>query len=1062
MATATPHVSRHFLTYQDASQEYAFPLESPEWWEWLDREGSRVFRFTGLQGRFTARRENKHGKWYWYAYRKYCGLLVKAYLGKSEELNEQRLEMVAQIINDRCHTPRGQSAKALLLRDQTTGLPPRSRRESSQKCLPLRATPGSYVEAPQNFHFSLKCTPGPLQERFVSRPRLIERLNKATESLVTLVSAPAGSGKSTLLRSWYFATLERKSLVAWVSLDAGDNDPSRFWVAVITALQTVAPSLGVQALWTLQMPRVSSLEGTVASLLQDLASYPSPVTLVLDDYHLIESPRVHETITLLLDRMPPLAHLLLATRADPSLPLARWRAQGHIAEIRAPELAFTSEEATDFFHDTMNLLLSADDITALMYRTEGWIAGLQLAALSLQGQEVGPFLNIFAGNAGYMIDYLGEEVLNRQSEQTQQFLLATSLLERLTGSLCDALFERRGSYALLQSLERANIFLIPLDSEHQWYRYHHLFAEFLRIRLSQTENDEQIVAWHLKAAHWYEQYGFLEDALHHLLAARHFPEAAQVLERFCEQLMKSGKIITLLRWLQALPEEHVRLRPYLSLYYAGALLSTEQLDEAERHLQDAEQAIHSMSVQEPAGAITDGSGTDLSEMQGLLDALAVTRASLAGFRGDVAQTMELSRQARSRLPKNNAYLESVLAASLGMAYLLGGDLTRASETFLAAETIGATAHHFHLSLASASAHAYLLMEQGHLHQAAERYRQILCLATEEGPQLTALSTAYLGLGELHYYWNEMDLAERSLHRGLHGEQRWEPITVLARGSLFLARIQQARGERANAFEGIQELEKQALRLHLRRFLPYIGAIRATLWLAEGNVEEASRWMQGSGLRVDDELNHLYEFPYLILAQVLAHTGTSGEANLLLSRLLTHAETEARMRSVVNILVCQASVFHLQGNNDQAQQALLRALSLAEPEGWIRVFIDQGASMRTLLSAILAGRVKKPSAFSSLLPYVNTLLAAIEQEQPEPLFPYHSSSHHQGSVCLVSLTTREREVLHLVALGLSNQHIARELVVAVSTVKWHLKQISLKLVVHSRIQMVARARELHLL
>ncbi|GCE29493.1 hypothetical protein KDA_49770 [Dictyobacter alpinus] len=550
--------------------------------------------------------------------------------------------------------------------------------------------------------------------------------------------------------------------------------------------------------------------------------------------------------------------------------------------------------------------------------------------------------------------------------------------------------------------------------------------------------------------------------MHHLLAAHHFPEAAQLLEHFCEQLMKSGKTATLLRWLQALPEEYIQSRPYLSLYYTGALVSTEQFDEAERHLRDAERAIEAVKQQETAISTTHRARQFSAQTQHLLDALAVTRASLAGFRGDVAQAIELSHQARSHFRKTDAYLESVLSVSLGMAYLRTGDLARAAEAFRAAEVMGDTAHHFHLSLASASTQAYLLMEQGHLHQAAEHYRQLLRLATEEGQQPAALSSAYLGLGELHYDWNELDLAEHSLRRGLHGAQHWEPMTTLVRGSLFLTRIYVAHGKTTEAFNDLHVLEKQIFHQHLPRFLPYLGAIRAVIFLAEEKMEQAARWAQESHLQVDDELNLLYEFPYLILAQVLARTGRPDDATLLLARLLTHAEAEGRMRSVIDILVCQASVFQSQGEDIHAQQALLRAVVLAAPEGWLRVFIDQGEPIRTLLCTIRAQHANDPSVFPQVSPFVNTLLTLIERERPDRFSPQPSAPHPKSTTSPVFLTTREREVLHLVALGLSNQHIAHELVVAVSTVKWHLKQISTKLAVHNRIQMIARARDIHLL
>ena len=577
MAKMTPVVRGGTLIYQQDDHEQMLVVETAAWFAWLAT--ASTFAFTSDTGTFTARKEragNQRGGWYWKAYRTQHGKHSSLYLGKTETLTLERLNAVAQVLSDSSNKDAGRAA------DEGSLSPAREeakRRVTTTKHAdPLLATK-LYVPRP------------PLQ--LVYRPRLVERLQQTMERRLTLIAAPAGFGKTTLLSAWL---QDAPVSPAWVSLDNGDDDPTRFWSYTLAALDTVRSGLGAIGLPLLQSPQPPPLEIILTAVINHLETLPGELVLVFDDYHVITAQPIHASVTFLLEHLPAHLHLVIATRADPPLPLARLRSKGQLVEIRSTDLRFTREEATSFLSQTIGTEISTEDITALETRTEGWIAGLQLAALSLQGrQDTSQFMQAFTGTHRFVVDYLTQEVLARQPADVQSFLLQTAILERLCGSLCEAVTGEPEGQAMLERLEEANLFLLPLDDERRWYRYHQLFAEMLRQRLQRVQPD-RVALLHQRASAWYAQHELIREAVHHALAAPDFAQAARLVEQAFNALVRRGEIATLQRWAAALPDELVRSNIELSVLQGWLLFVRGKHDAAELHLQDIERRFGISSV----------------------------------------------------------------------------------------------------------------------------------------------------------------------------------------------------------------------------------------------------------------------------------------------------------------------------------------------------------------------------------------------------------------------------------------------------------------------------------
>ena len=887
----------------------------------------------------------------------------------------------------------------------------------------------------------------------VPRPRLSERLDRGTASKLTLVSAPAGFGKTTLVTEWLAAgpAAANERLVAWLSLDRADNDPASFWTYVIAALRTVASGVGESALTLLRASQPPPIETVLTALLNDLGAAAGDIVLVLDDYHVIDASDVQDGMAFLLDHLPPWLHVVIASRADPALPLARWRARGELAEIRAAELRFTPDEAAAYLNEMMGLQLTARDVAALEGRTEGWIAALQLAALSMQGRDdVAGFIAGFAGDDRYVVDYLAEEVLQRQPDHVQAFLLQTSILGRLSGPLCDAVTGQGGGKAMLEALDRGNLFLVPLDDRRRWYRYHHLFADVLQARLL-DERPGQVPDLHRRASAWYEQNGEPSVAIGHALAARDFDQAADLIERAIPAMRITRQEATVHGWLKALPDEVVRVRPMLSFAVAGALLTGGEPEEVEARLRDAERWLEE--------AAATGEGTlappgemivaDEEEYRRLPGAIELYRSALALVRGDVPGTVRHARRTLDLALTEDHGVRAGAAGFLGLAFWTSGDLEAAhpawAQCAAGLRRSGQIADIFGCAIAMAD----IRLVQGRLGEAMRTYDQALQRASEQdGPVLRGTADMYVGMSEVHRERGDLQAATQQLLRSQElGEYNGLPQNPY-RWRVAMARIRQAEGDLGGALDLLNEAE----RLYIGDFFPNVRpvpALRARVWIAQGRLGEALGWAREQGLSVDDDLSYLREFEHITLARALLaqyqDERSLHQATRLLERLLLAAEVGERTGRVIEILVLQALTHQRLGDIPAALACLERAVTLAEPEGYVRVFADEGPPMASLLRAL----AKQGTSGN----YARRLLAAVGETGPD------------GAVkqaLIEPLSERELDVLRLLGTELDGPAIARELMVSLNTVRTHTKHIYAKLAVTNRRAAVRRARELGLL
>jgi LuxR family maltose regulon positive regulatory protein len=900
----------------------------------------------------------------------------------------------------------------------------------------------------------------PPQPKAVLRPRLIERLDEGLHRKLILVCAPAGFGKTTLISEWV-ATLPRPA--AWLSLDEGDNDPTRFLAYLLAALRTIAPNIGEGVLGALRSPQPPPTESILTALLNEIAAVDEDLVLVLDDYHLIDAGAVDDVLTFLLEHLPPRVHLVIATREDPPLPIARLRARGQMGELRAVDLRFTPDEAAGFLGGVMGLELSGEEIAALEERTEGWIAGLQLAALSMRGREdVGGFIRAFAGDNRYVVDYLAEEVLGRQPERIRSFLLETSVLGRLSGPLCDAVTGQEDGGEMLEALERGNFFVVPLDDKRRWYRYHHLFADVLFAHLM-AEQPDLIPALHRRASEWYEHNGSAADAIRHALAAEDFGRAADLVELAVPEMRRSRQEATLLGWFGSLPDELLRCRPVLSVHYAGTLLQSGQLEGVEDRLRDAERWLDTRA---DAGGRAEASSAEMvvvdeEEFRRLSGSVATYRAGIALVLGDVPGTVKYAQQALELALEDDRLLRASAAALLGLAYWTSGDLEAGYRSY--AEGMQRLQRIGHLSdaLGCAIALADIRIAQGRLREAMGTYERGLRIAAEQGePVLRGAADMHVGMSRLYHERNELDTATQHLLRSEElGEFAGLPQNRY-RWRVAMARIREAQGD----LDGALDLLDEAERLYVGDFFPNVrpvAARKARVMIAQGRLGEVLSWARERGLSAHDDLGYLREFEHATLARVLIAQFESQrveqsihEATGLLERLLRAAEAGERAGSAIEILILRALAHHVQGDILAALAPLERALMLAEPEGYVRVFVDEGRPMAQLLAE---------GAARGIVPhYTARLLAASDAEgrvgpddYPRPTAP---ASQH----LVEPLSDREVEVLHLIAQGLSNREIGEKLFLALITVKGHNRNIFRKLQVRRRTEAVARARELGLL
>ncbi len=884
--------------------------------------------------------------------------------------------------------------------------------------------------------------------KLVLRARLIEHLNEGLLGKLTLISAPAGFGKTTLVSEWLVGCGHP---AAWLSLDEGDNDATRFLTYFVAALQTIAPTIGEGVLSLLQSNQPTPMESILTLLLNEISSISDNFVLVLDDYHVIDATLVDHALTFLLEHLPRQMHLVITSRDDPRLPMSRLRARGQLTELRATDLRFTPVEVDDFLNQVMRLDLSAADIITLETRTEGWIAGLQLAALSVQGhQDVPQFIRAFAGDNHYIVDYLVDEVLQHQSESIRSFLLQTAILDRLNGSLCDAVTDQKDGNVRLETLERGNFFVVPLDDKRNWYRYHRLFADVLYTHLI-AEQPDHVSTLHRRASEWYERHGLVADAIRHALAAKDFECAARLIELVAPAMHRSRQEATLMGWFKTLPEEIFHYRPVLSIEYVGVLMASGEMEDVETRLQAVEQWLNPMEdmSESPSAEMIVVNYEEFPRLPGWI---AVYRAGLLLAQGNVLGTVTYANRVLELALDDDHLLRGAAAGFLGLAYWTIGNLEAAYRSYADGMRHLRMAGSISDAVGGAIALGDIRIGQGRLSEAMRVYEGALQLATEYGnPMLRGTADMYVGMSEIDREYNNLPAATQHLLRSQEqGEHTGFPQNRY-RWRIALARIKEAEGNLNETLNLLQEAE----RVYVSDFFPNVrpvAALKTRVWIAQGRLGEALGWVREQGLSVEDELSYLREFEHITLARVLlAKYKLDGadqsilEAVGLLERLLQAAEVGERIRSVIEILVLQALGHQIRDDIPSSFVPLERALILAEPEGYIRMFVDEGQPMSILLEKVEKHRIT-PN-------YVRQLLTAFGKTKERTLVS-------QGLV--ESLSERELEVLRLLGTDLDGPDIARQLVLSLNTVRTHIKNIYTKLGVNNRRTAVRRAEELDLL
>ena len=870
----------------------------------------------------------------------------------------------------------------------------------------------------------------------VPRARLEQRLDRGALPPVVLVSAPAGFGKTTLVAEWIGGAGDHGAgHTAWLSLDPRDSDPSVFWAYVVAALQKVAPEVGADALATLQSSP-SSLETVVATLLNDFMAHDSEVVLVLDDYHVVESLDVHESMRFLVEHLPDQLHLVVTSRADPPWPLASLRARGELVEVRAADLRFTGEEAAAYLTEAMGLDLAPADIDALEDRTEGWIAALQLAALSLQDRDdPAAFIAGFAGDDRFVVDYLVDEVLDRQPEEIRAFLLETSILSRLTAPLCADVTGRGDAKAILDSLERSNLFVVALDDRRQWYRYHHLFADVLRARLV-DEQAALVPALHRRASVWFEAGGDRAEAIRHAMAAEDFSRAAELVELAIADLRQARQDATQRQWLDALPPEVFENRPVLKLGLVGAHMVTGDIEGVEELLDDIEGWLDSTRPKD------DMVVHDHVEFRRLPAQAAMYRAALALLRGDLAGTIAHAERVAALSTADDHVGRGAAAALIGLAQWADGELEGAHRGYVAAIAEFEAAGFYADILGCSLGLSDIQVAQGRLGAAERTLAAGLEVAAAHGP-LRGTADMHIGMAELHFERNELEAAAEHLRAGVELGEHLALGQLAYRRRVVEARLRAAAGDYGDALALLQEAERHYDTDYSPKARP-VTATTVRVQLAAGDLQSARDWAAGTGLAVDDDLTYLREYEHLTLARVLLASGRADDVIPFLERLLAAAEAGGRGASAVEAMVLLALAHDAAGARPHALSVLGDALARAHIERFVRTVLEAGPGINGLLkAAVRHGREADQAAA-----FLSAADAAVPVARPR-----------QGLVD--ELSSRELDVLRLLRSDLSGPEIAAELMVSLNTVRTHTKSIFMKLGVNSRRAAVRRADELGL-
>lgn len=892
------------------------------------------------------------------------------------------------------------------------------------------------------------------RKNLVARPRLVERLNAGLEKKLTLIAAPAGFGKTTLLSEWI---PKSPRCVTWFSLDEGDNDQAKFWAYFIKSLQRLRAELGEGAFSLLQSPQALPITTILTALINDLTSFQDPFAVVLDDYHIIDAQPIHDGLTFLIDHLPKNMHLVITTRVDPPLPLARIRAHDDLTELRANDLRFSVKEAAEFLGQAMGLNVSAEAIVALEARTEGWIAGLQIAALSMQGHhDMEGFVRAFSGSHRQILAYLATEVIDKQPGRILNFLLKTSILDRLCGPLCDAVTGEPDGQVILEELEHTNLFVMALDEEGRWYRYHHLFVEVLRARLQRAHPD-LMPELYRRASAWYERNGRLSEAVSHALAAKDFMQAARLIELTSGAMWQRGEVTTLQNWLAALPTKIRRASPQLCLAQAWGALAVGQLAVVDSSIVEAEEAM---------------SPFDEANVRPLRAEANAIRSALAGYRQDSAKSIELAQRAIQDLPQGEHFLRGRLTYNLGWASMSQGDLPTASQRLREAATFSLNAGDLSTASFALNALGAGLEAEGRLGESASCYQQVIQAIQKHGQPLpvTAASGAYVRLGGILYEWNDLDKATQCANQGIELSRPFQTGGALFIGYLVLARVLGAQGDLTSALNALQSAETAARSdATLQPGLRMVEAVRAQFWLAQGNIRSVAHWTKAyeTGLNFPAngdwpgirQFSPVFDYECLTLVRVRMAQAQWDQALKLLTGLKPVIESGSRNGSLIKLLSLRALALRARALGSESIAALEHVLTLAEPEGYIRTFVDEGEPMRLLLldyQSIIKKKIgdKVDNADVRLLTYTDKLLAAFSQPAVSEK-PNHKRLPEP-------LSERELDILRLIATGRSNQEIAEILVIGVSTVKSHINNMYGKLGTNRRTEAITIAHDMGLL
>jgi len=895
----------------------------------------------------------------------------------------------------------------------------------------------------------------PLRSDLVKRLRLVNKLNAGLNGKLTLLSAPPGYGKTTLISEWIH---QRKLQTAWFTIDEGDNDPASFLAYMIAAFQTIEKNWGRPARELLQSPQLPSLESVVITLMNSLTSLPKNIVLVLDDYHHIQSPSIHRMLGFFFDHLPPEMHVVIATRSDPPLPLSKFRSRNQLTELRASDLGFTSEETRIYFKEQLNVDLAFEEVHLLDSRTEGWITGLQLAALSMQGRpDVPAFVEKFAGDNRYIVDYLMEEVLNRQTQPIENFLLETSILDPLTGPLCDEVTGQKNSQEILEKLEKSNLFIFALDNERKWFRYHRLFADSLRQHL-QHKHGDSVSELHRRACDWYDKNHLKYEAVDHALAADDFNRAAFLLEDMAETVWDRGQQMTLAQWFGRLPRRIISSRPQLCVFYARSLIMSGNQTDAEHCLSSAEQILESSS-EEIVEIFPDGTRFHhVYNRKETLGKISAVRALSAMYRGDVPNVIEHAYHALVLLPEDNLTWRGVVTTMLGMAHGWAGDgdMAKAEKAFLSASSIsekaGNISFHLFAGLSLAGVYSY----QGRMAEAEKLCHHLLQIAEQAGLSKTGnAGSIYSILGGILSEKDQIAKGMSLCRKGLELAQFSHDLIALQGIRLNMIRIWLIQKEIGRASRLIEKIERDAKKYSLPPWMIHVtAAYRGAIMLETGNFDAAIRLAEEQELDTKNKLSARSDPEHIFLARMLISQEKPLEAEIFLTRLIKNAEEGQRITVAIQMRLVKVLALYAQAKIAEAVDELKRALAISEPAGFIHVFTMEGQTMRSLLQKIMEDEKRVLSAQNTPVPksYIKRILAAFEPART----PGKAVELEEN------LSEREMEVLKLIAAGLTNQEIAGRLFISLNTVRTHTKNINSKLHVHSRTQATARAKKIGLI